>query len=96
MIRRVVLVSPQAPPPAPSATVGPRPTAAGKLRLGILDNSKPNADLLLGSVAEAVGADVELAAVVSRRKPHPAYAAGGDLLDELAKEADFVVTAMAD
>jgi hypothetical protein len=37
-----------------------------------------------------------LASVVSLRKDNPAKAAPGSMLDQLAAEADFVVSAMAD
>ena len=37
-----------------------------------------------------------LASVIRRRKPGPAFAAKPDILDDLAREADLVVSAMAD
>jgi hypothetical protein len=96
MPSRVVLVNPEAPAPAAAPGVAPRPAAGGTLRLGTLSNSKPNADLLLRLVTEHVRAAVDVSTVVARRKPHPAYPAGDAVLDELAKEADLVVTAMGD
>lgn len=65
-------------------------------RLGILDNAKSNADHLLRMVSESLQATVPVASVIRRRKPGPARPAETALLDELMKEADFVVSAMAD
>ena len=67
MSNKVKLVVPEAPVPATAAAKAQRKFAQGGLRLGILDNSKGNAD-------------------------H----APDNMLDQLAKEADFVVSAMGD
>ena len=66
------------------------------IRLGVLDNSKGNADHLLGLLVENLRAAVSIRSVTSLRKPNAAAGAGGAILDQLAAEADFVVSAMAD
>ena len=66
-----------------------RPSLRG-LRVAILDNSKPNADVLLGRVAELPGAGP----VAVWRKPgssHPAT-----VIDEVAAAADVALTGSAD
>jgi hypothetical protein len=93
----VRLVSPYAPPPKAAATKAPlRPIGARALRLGVLDNSKGNADHLLKMIVEGVRAQVPLAAVTYARKPYVSMAAPDATLDELAREADVVISAMAD
>lgn len=92
----VTLVVPEAPiPEAAAAAVGRKPGAGG-LRLGVLDNSKGNADYLLRFIVEGVKALVPVASVVMTRKGSVSLPAPGDVLDQLTREADFVVTAMAD
>jgi hypothetical protein len=93
---KVLLVVPEA--PAPAAAVAAESRKAGKtgLRLGVLDNSKGNADHLLRFIVEGVKAAVPVASVASLRKDSVSLPAPGPILDQLAAEADFVVTAMAD
>ena len=66
------------------------------IRLGVLDNSKGNADHLLGLLVEGLRAAVSIRSVTSLRKPNAAAPAGSAILDQLAAETDFVVSAMAD
>ena len=86
---------------APEGAVGPsaahlapsEPVLAGK-RIGILDNSKPNAGLLLGRVAERLAARTGARLEVVERK-NAALPASDDLLARLA-EAEVVLTGSAD
>ena len=86
---------------APEGAVGPsaarlapsEPVLAGK-RIGILDNSKPNAGLLLGRVAERLVARTGARLEVVERK-NAALPASDDLLARLA-EAEVVLTGSAD
>jgi len=93
---KVLLVVPEAPVPAAAATAGQRKAGKGGLRLGVLDNSKGNADYLLKFIVEGVTAAVPVASVVSLRKGNNSLPAPGGILDQLAAEADIVVSAMAD
>jgi len=93
---KVILVVPEAPVPATAVAAEGRKAGASGLRLGVLDNSKGNADYLLKFIIEGVKAAVPVASVVSLRKDSVSLPAGGAILDQLAAEADFVVSAMAD
>ena len=68
----------------------------GGIRLGVLDNSKSNADHLLNFIIEGVKKDFKVDSVVMKRKPASSRPAPDQVLDELAKEADLVISAMAD
>ena len=71
-----------------------RPGSLTGLRIGVLDNSKPNADVLLGRVAERLAERVGGATIRRWQKPgasHPAR-----MLDEIAGSVDVVLTASAD
>jgi hypothetical protein len=93
---KIVLVVPEAPAPAAAAAAGSRKAGRSALRLGVLDNSKGNADHLLRFIVEGVKAAMPVASVASLRKESVSLPAPGAILDRLAQEADFVVTAMAD
>lgn len=97
MAKKVVLVVPEAPAPATEAVVDERRIDKKGIRLGVLDNSKGNADHLLRFMVEKLKASgVEVSSVVTRRKASVSLPAPADILDELTKEADVVVSAMAD
>ena len=89
-------IIPEAPPPAAVALESRRKPASGRLRLGILNNSKSNADHLLAMIVEGVKAKLPVASVVVLRKPGPAASAIPEVLDQLTEEADCVISAMAD
>ena len=77
------------------------PTAARKerldgLRLGVLDNSKWNANKLLRGAAAALGEDVEFAAVNYYVKHSFSKDAVPELIAKIAAENDVVLTAIGD
>ena len=71
-----------------------RPTSLRGLRIGVLDNSKPNADVLLGRVAELLAERGHAASVRRWRKPGSSRAA--TMIDEIAGAADVLLTGSAD
>jgi uncharacterized protein YhfF len=93
---RITLVVPEAPVPAAAVVAESRKAGKSGLRLGVLDNSKGNADHLLKFIVEGVKAAVPVASVVSLRKGSVSLPAPGAILDQLAAESDIVVSAMAD
>ena len=94
---KIKLVVPEAPPPGGGATSATtRRIEKRGIRLGVLDNSKGNADHLLRFIVEGVKAQVPVTSVVSLRKASVSLPAPAAMLDQLEKEADVVVSAMAD
>ena len=96
MAKKVLLVVPEAPAPAATAVVDERRIEKRGIRLGVLDNSKGNADHLLQFIVDGVKARMPIASVVSLRKSSVSLPAPGEILDRLTGEADVVVSAMAD
>jgi hypothetical protein len=89
-------VSPEAPVAAAAPiTLGSRTEGAG-IRLGILDNSKANADHLLQFLLDAAGGSLPISGTIKRRKPAASRPAAAEVVEDLAREADFVLSAMAD
>jgi hypothetical protein len=70
-----------------------RPSLSG-VRVGILDNSKPNAEALLGRVAELLVERAGAGPVTVWRKPGPSRPA--TVIDEVVAGSDVVLTGSAD
>ena len=96
MIQKIRLVVPEAPSTQAVEATAIRAVAKGGIRLGVLDNSKGNADHLLRFIVDGVKALLPVASVVSLRKDSVSLPAPGAILDQLAAESDYVITAMAD
>ena len=62
----------------------------------MLDNSKPNARILLDGVARALAAKLGAAEVRTWRKPGASIGATRAVLDEMAAACGVVLTASAD
>ena len=97
----VRLVIPAAPAPVQSSQTQTTQRSISRandkgIRLGVLDNSKGNADHLLKMIVEGVRAQIPLASVIVARKPYVSMAAPPATLEQLAREADVVISAMAD
>ncbi len=93
---KIFLVVPDAPIEDVAQLKASRTLGSGGIRLGILDNSKANADHLLNLIIEGVKKEFKVDSVVVRRKPASSRPATDQVLDDLAKEADLVISAMAD
>ncbi len=64
--------------------------------VGLLDNSKPNADKLEERFAELLRERLDVAKVVRRRKLTAQQGAPKEYLDELAAQADFILSGLGD
>lgn len=95
MSESVMWIIPEAPAPA-AKQAQLRKRAGGSLRFGVLDNSKSNADHLLAMIIEGVKEKYPDATIVRTRKPSVAAGAGLEVLNQLEREADVVISAMAD
>jgi hypothetical protein len=93
---KISIVVPEAPIEETAHLKSARSLGSGGIRLGILDNSKANADHLLNMIIDGVKKEFKVDSVVIKRKPTSSRPATDQVLDELAKEADLVVSAMAD
>ena len=93
---KIFIVAPDAPMEEAVQLKAGRTLGSGGIRLGVLDNSKSNADHLLNLIVEGVKMEFKVDSVVIKRKPTSSRAATDQMLDELAKEADLVISAMAD
>ena len=76
--------------------VAPRKTKLAGLRLGILDNSKWNANKLLRGASIALSEDIKFAAVNYYVKHSFSKDAAPELIERIARENDIVLTAIGD
>jgi hypothetical protein len=71
-----------------------RPSSLRGCRIGVLDNSKPNADVLLGRLAEMLVERHGAASIARWRKPGASRPA--TMIDEIARASDLVLTGSGD
>lgn len=81
---------------ARAATLAPRPARLGGLRLGILDNGKPNSDRFLALLAERLAQVAGVEPAQRHRKPSIGRLAPAETIDELAAACQLVVTGVGD
>jgi hypothetical protein len=74
----------------------PRKTKLDGSRLGILDNSKWNANKLLRGASAALSANIKFAAVNYYVKQSFSKDAAPELIEQIARETDVVLTAIGD
>jgi hypothetical protein len=94
----MIVLSPEGKAKTSSARVPSVPKFSdlrGKV-VGILDNSKPNADKLAERFAELLQDKYGVARVISRRKLTAQQGAPKQYLDELAAQTDFVLSGLGD
>ena len=99
MMKQVRWIIPEATEPAGAGNAAgnqPSTTVGKRVRIAIFDNSKANAEHLLAIVHERIKSAFPDADVFDRRKGNAAIGAPAALLDQLANEADWAITAMAD
>src|SRR5665213_3578547 len=91
----ILIYDPRGQVSSESDPIAPRVTALKGLRLGILDNSKWNANKLLRGAQSAM-ADLGFAAVNYYVKHNFSKDAAPELLQKIAAENDIVLTAIGD
>jgi len=98
-VSKITLLVPRASPQedtTPPVEYSPRPADLAGLRVGFLDNTKPNSDKFLSLLADSLDERHGLAAAVHRRKHDSSSPAADDLLAGIARDCDVVVNAVPD
>jgi hypothetical protein len=94
--RRVAVYDPRGVVGAEARPIAPRVQALEGLRLGILDNTKWNANKLLRELRDTLQREHRFAAVNYYRKESFSRFADPQLIEQIRAENDIVVTAIAD
>ncbi|MBV8950295.1 MAG: hypothetical protein JOZ99_05425 [Actinobacteria bacterium] len=93
------IYAPDGPTGAPDRGLAPSPELLAGLRIGVLDNGKPNARELMVRAAEQLGArtGARVTLVTDKGTGHNAATPCSDeVLDRLTSEVDVVITGSAD
>lgn len=80
--------------PRRELTLAPRPAALGGLTFGLLDNSKANSDVFLRELATALGVPAD--AMVLLRKGGASHPPEPEVVEEIKRRCDVVVTGVGD
>lgn len=92
---RMTVYDPTAAPRSSGAELAARPDALRGATIGILDNGKANAGLLMGAVADLLRADHGVSGVIVRKKP-VAGPAPAQAVEDLVRECSAVLVGSAD
>jgi len=76
--------------------LAPRPTTLRGARLGLLDNSKKNSDVILHGIARILNEEFEFADIFYTKKHSGAMPPHPEVLTELHRNADVVITGIGD
>jgi hypothetical protein len=96
MTKNLPVYDPRGVVEAAPVAAAPRVTKLGGLRLGLLDNTKWNANKLLRGVRDQLAARHGFGAVNYYSKESFSLAAAPELIARIAAECDVVVTAIGD
>lgn len=97
MTQREPILDPTGQSQAAGATMlAPRPRELRGVRIGLLDNTKPNARLLLQTVADQLRAAHGTGDAVMFTKSYFGTPVEEDLADQVAAECDVVVAGVGD
>jgi len=88
------VLSPIGATPDTVKSLAKRRSSLAGLRIGVLNNSKPNADVLLARVAELLAERAGGATIRSWTKPGSSRPAA--MIDEIASSVDVLLTGSAD
>ena len=91
-----VLVNPVTQPVIAPFNGAPRLASLAGTHVGLIDDSKRNADVLLEELADILRTRYEIAGVKWHRKPSASRPADPEALKELVEECDSVVVAIGD
>lgn len=90
----IVVLDPTAEEEVETHPLAPRRGSLNGLRVGFLDNSKERADEILKRLQELLAERYEFAETIWRRKTFYTQRAPDELLQEMARSCDVVVTAV--
>ena len=74
----------------------PRPQNLNGLRVGLIENSKHNSDVLLLKIADRLKARYGIEMVLLHRKESASDYVTDEAIDELKQKADFVIAGIGD
>ena len=95
-IQKLVLVNPVNEAQTAESTYAPRLSELRGKRVGLIDNSKHNANKLLDAMAAILDAQYGFANLVRHRKPSASKPVAPVVIEELTKTCDLVIVGVGD
>ena len=92
----LTLMSPKGTPRQSTHAMAPRLSSFSGLRIALLSNGKLNADALLEETAACFTREYQCVVSQFSSKPHSGRPAENEQLQQLAANADFLITANGD
>ena len=83
-------------PDVHSWNLAPRPADLRGKRLGLLDNSKTNADVILRAIADILNEKYEFAEIFYARKHSSSLPPKPEVLADLHRHADIIIAGVGD
>lgn len=74
----------------------PRPTSLKGLRVGLVENTKFNSEVILRKVAERLAARYQVTMTHLNRKKSPGHSVAPDAIAYFQQKADFVLAGVGD
>ncbi len=95
-VQKLVLVSPVNEAETAESTYAPRLTELQGKRVGLLDNSKSNANKLLDAMVTILDEQYGFADIVRHRKPSASKPVAPEVIDDLKQTCDLVIVGVGD
>lgn len=95
-MKTITIYSPEGPRGISPQQLAPVPSVLAGVRIGVLDNRKPNARLLLQTLAETLAQRTSARVSLVTAKANAAVACEPQVLGQLRQEADVILTGSAD
>ena len=94
---KIQLVDPTGTDPGPNPmTLADRPADIRGKRLGLLDNSKANSDVILRAISDILNDEFEFAEVFYVKKHSASLPPRPEVMAELHRHADLIITGIGD
>ena len=74
--------------------LAPRPYDLSGKVVGLIDNTKEQADVILQTIGDALCERFGVESVILRRKEHYSKPASDEMLDEMAKQVDIAIAGL--
>lgn len=92
----IEVLDPTAQARPPQRALAERPADLEGKTIGLLDNTKPNANIFVRHVGARLLEQYKVGGLVTKRKSNVSSAAGPAILESLVKECDLVINAFGD
>ncbi len=90
------IFDPTSAPRERSVILAPRPRDLRGLRVGLVENTKFNSDVILGKLGERLARQYGMSVSRMIRKRSPSHGVTEEAADELRRISDFVVSGVGD